>query len=167
VKVEGGDSKSPRGEKMPSKNKFPFRVFEAPEVSSFALGSSHDVYEHFKGYSTADREMFIILFLNSKNKIIDSELHTIGDVDSSAVYPRQVFRSALIRNCASIICVHNHPGGDPEPSICDKDITKALVKGGSLLGVQVLDHIIIAKSGYFSFGDQGLIADYSIAANSY
>jgi DNA repair protein RadC len=147
---------------MASKNKFPFRVFEVPEVSNFNLSSSHDVYERFKAYSTADREMFIILFLDSRNHVIDSELHTIGDVDSSSVYPRQVFRSALLHNCASIICVHNHPGGDPEPSLCDKDITKALVRAGAMLQIDVLDHIIVSRSGYFSFGDQGLIADYSI-----
>jgi DNA repair protein RadC len=152
---------------MASKTKFPFKVFEVPEVSNFNLSSSHDVYERFKGYSTADREMFIILFLDTRNHVIDSELHTIGDVDSSSVYPRQVFRSALLHNCSSIICVHNHPGGDPEPSICDKDITKALVRAGALLQINVLDHVIVARSGYFSFEDQGLIADYSIAANSY
>jgi len=149
---------------MVSKTKFPFRVFEVPEVSSFNLGSSHDVYERFKAYSTADREMFIILFLDTRNHVIDSELHTIGDVDSSSVYPRQVFRSALLHNSSSIICVHNHPGGDPEPSLGDKDITKALVRAGALLQINVLDHVIVSRSGYFSFGDHGLIREYSIEA---
>jgi DNA repair protein RadC len=58
--------------------------------------------------------------------------------------------------------VHNHPGGDPEPSACDKDITKALVRAGAMLQINVLDHVIVSRSGYFSFGDKGLIADYSI-----
>ena len=149
---------------MVSKTKFPFKVFEVPEVSNFNLGSSRDVYERFKAYSTADREMFMILFLDTCNHIIDSELHTIGDVDSSSVYPRQVFRSALRHNSSSIICVHNHPGGDPEPSLGDKDIREVLVQAGALLQIKVLDHVIVSRSGYFSFGDHGLIREYSIEA---
>ena len=135
-----------------------------PEVSNFNLGCSRDVYERFKAYSTADREMFMILFLDTCNHIIDSELHTIGDVDSSSVYPRQVFRSALLHNSSSIICVHNHPGGDAEPSLGDKDITKVLVRAGVLLQIKALDHVIVSRSGYFSFGDDGLIREYSIEA---
>ena len=149
---------------MVSKTKFPFRVFEMPEVSSFNLSYSHDVYKRFKAYSTADRKMFIILFLDTCSHIIDSELHTIGDVDSSSVYPRQVFRSALLHNSSSIICVHNHPGGDPEPSLCDKDITKVLVRAGAMLQISVVDHVIVSRSGYFSFGDHGLIEQYSMGA---
>ena len=147
---------------MVSETKFPFKVFEMPEVSNFNLGSSRDVYERFKAYSTADREMFMILFLDTCNHIIDSELHTIGDVDSSSVYPRQVFRSALHHNSSSIICVHNHPGGDPEPSLGDKDITEVLVRAGAMLQINVLDHVIVSRSGYFSFGDHGLIEQYSM-----
>ena len=147
---------------MVSETKFPFKVFEVPEVSNFNLSSSHDVYRRSKAYSTADREMFIILFSDTRNHVIDSELHTIGDVDSSSVYPRQVFRSALRHNSASIICVHNHPGGDPEPSLCDKDITKALVRAGAMLQISVVDHVIVSRSGYFSFGDHGLIREYSM-----
>jgi DNA repair protein RadC len=144
-----------------------FRVFEKPAIETpFSFSSPKDVYEKMKGYQKADREFFFLLFLDTKNHCINIETHSIGSVDSSAVYPREVFRSALLKNATSVIFVHNHPGGDPEPSESDKAMTRQLVFCSSLLGINVLDHVILGDDGkFFSFADQGFIGDYEAQAN--
>lgn len=137
------------------------RINETKEVMyDFKFHSSRDVYDKMKEYSKADREMFMVMYLTANNKVIDCELHSIGMVDSSAVYPREVFRGALLANACSIICIHNHPSGGCAPSSCDNEITKEIVKAGVLLQVRVLDHVILGSEGYYSYGDEGLIGDY-------
>lgn len=144
------------------KDSLNFSVFEVPKISSFRVSNSRDVYDQVYHYSKADREVFLLLFLDSKNKVIDIETHTIGSVDSSAVYPQQVFRSALIHNASALICVHNHPSGDPEPSLMDKEITKQIAMGAYILNIKFLDHVIVGDGRYYSFGDSGLINDYEV-----
>ena len=138
------------------------KVFEKPTLEkNVFFASSKEVFDYMFFYQKADREMFVLIFLNAKNIVIDDEVHAVGDVNSSAVYPRQVFRSALMNNAVSIICAHNHPTGDPEPSNGDREITKQLVEGGKLLGIKILDHIIVGDQGkYYSFADKGLIEEY-------
>lgn len=137
-----------------------FKVFEKPVVSKNIVHSSKEVYEYLRYYSKADRELFIVIYLNAKNYIIDDEIHTAGQVDSSGVFPKQVFRGALIHNASSLVIAHNHPSGDPEPSIQDNEITKQLVKCGLILDCKILDHIIIGDDKFYSFADCGLIGDY-------
>jgi len=139
-----------------------FKIFHKPVIKKpFAFGSSAEVYEKMKGYQKADREMFIVLFLNAKNVVTKIETHSIGSVDVSAVYPYQIFRSALINNASSIICVHNHPTGDPKPSNSDRWITKQISIGSHVIGIRLLDHVVLGDYGrYFSFADDGLIEDY-------
>ena len=137
------------------------KVFEKPSLDkNVFFHDSKEVFNYMTCYAKADREIFVLIFLNSRNIVIDEEIHTVGDVDSSAVYPRQVFRSALMNNAVAIICVHNHPGGNNEPSGGDEDITKKLVRGGKLLGIRILDHIIVGDSSYYSFADKGLLEEY-------
>ncbi|GAJ04953.1 unnamed protein product [marine sediment metagenome] len=139
-----------------------FKVFQKPIIKKpFAFSSSAVVAEKMKDYQKADREMFILLFLNAKNFVTAIETHTVGNVDGSAVYPQQVLRSALLNNACSIICVHNHPTGDPEPSISDRLITKQISVGSRVIGIRLLDHVVLGDYGrYFSFADDGLIEDY-------
>ena len=133
-----------------------FRVFESPEIEiPFALLSSQNVYEKLRPYAKADREIALILHLDSKNVIIEIETHTIGTLVSSAVYPREVFRSALAYNSRSIILAHNHPSGDCTPSSEDIKITKVLRQGGDIIGIGVLDHLIFSTTGYRSLADGG------------
>ena len=142
------------------------RVCEAVEPGFKAiLSSSQAVFDYAKELASADREFFIILHLNTKNRLIESEVHAIGAVDSSAVYPREVMRSALLYNSSCLIFVHNHPSGDPDPSLSDMEITRAVVCAAKLLGLKVLDHIIIAKDRFYSFSDAGKIEDYDRTSN--
>ena len=116
-----------------------FKVFHKPIIKKpFSFSSSAEVYQKMKAYQKADREIFVLLFLNAKNVVTNIETHTIGTVDTSAVYPQQIFRSALLNNASSIICVHNHPSGDPDPSLSDREITKQISIGSHVLGIRLL-----------------------------
>lgn len=108
------------------------------------------------------REKFKVMFLDAKNQIIDEKTIFEGTVDSSAVYPREIIKSALKHDASSLIFVHNHPTGDPEPSSSDRQITKELIFAASAIQIRVLDHIIIGNNCYFSFADKGLIEEYAL-----
>jgi len=96
------------------------------------------------------QEVFGILILNTKNKIVAAHEVSRGALNSSLVHPREVFKPAVLHNAASIICFHNHPSGDPEPSRDDIEVTKRLVEAGKIMGIEVLDHIIVGEDRYVS-----------------
>jgi DNA repair protein RadC len=108
------------------------------------------------------KEHFKVFFLNSKNQILEEKTLFEGTVDSSAVYPREIMKDALRFDAAALIFAHNHPSGDPDPSFCDREITKELVFAARVMGLKVLDHIVIGNNCYFSFADHGLISDYDL-----
>ncbi|WP_373426121.1 RadC family protein [Paenibacillus radicibacter] len=101
------------------------------------------------------KEHFVCLFLNTKNHVIGQETLSIGSLNAAIVHPREIFRAAITRSAASIVCVHNHPSGDPTPSEEDIDITKRLLEAGGIIGIDVLDHIIIGDSRFVSLKEQG------------
>ena len=103
------------------------------------------------------KEQFRVIMLNIKNKIIKEILISQGSLTSSIVHPREVICPAIRESAASLIFIHNHPSGDPEPSIDDIEITRRLCKSCSIVGINVLDHIIIAENGYFSFKQKNML----------
>jgi len=106
-----------------------------------------------------DREHFVVLMLDQKNKVIGIHTVSIGSLTASIVHPREVFKPVILSNAAAIILAHNHPSGAPQPSQEDRVLTVRLVAAGKLLGISVLDHVIIGDgtSAYFSFADEGLL----------
>jgi DNA repair protein RadC len=123
--------------------------------------SSREVFDYlFHALRGLKRENFKVLFLDAKNQILEEKTLFEGTVDSSAVYPREIIKDALRYDASSLIFVHNHPSGDPEPSPCDKEITRELVFAARVMQLKVLDHIIIGDNRFFSFADQGLIEEY-------
>ena len=108
------------------------------------------------------KEVFKVIYLNSRSQIIDTTDLFEGTVNSSAVSPREVMEGAIKSNAASIIFVHNHPSGNAEPSRSDKQLTKDLVYAGSIMQIKVLDHIVIGNDRYFSFAGEGLIEQYEL-----
>ncbi len=103
------------------------------------------------------REQFQVVLLDQKNKIIKDVMVSQGSLTASVVHPREVFNLAIRDSAAAIICVHNHPSGDPQPSREDRALTTRLGEAGRLLGIQVLDHIIVGRDTYMSFADEGLL----------
>jgi len=106
------------------------------------------------------KELFKVIYLNSQNQIIDTTDLFEGTVNASSIYPREIMKAALGRDTVSLIFVHNHPSGDPEPSKHDKEVTRDLVFAGAIMQIRVLDHIIIGNNRYFSFAGEGLIEEY-------
>jgi DNA repair protein RadC len=106
-----------------------------------------------------DREVFMVLHLDTKNNILNIHFASIGSLSTSVVHPREIFCHAVRNQSAAIICAHNHPSGDSAPSREDKEATDRLVQAGKILGIRVLDHIVIGSysTQYFSFADSGLI----------
>jgi DNA repair protein RadC len=100
-------------------------------------------------------EVFAIICLSTKHRVIAYHEVSRGTLDATLVHPREVFKAALLANAAAIILAHNHPSGDPTPSADDVGLTRRLVDGGTLLGVDVLDHIIVGDGRYYSFKEGG------------
>jgi DNA repair protein RadC len=115
----------------------------------------YDLYRHRVGWRT--REQFLVLALNSRNLILAEELCAVGTVNTVHVSPSDVLKPAVLRSAASIICLHNHPSGDPTPSAEDRCLTERICRAASLMGVRMLDHIILAPHSYYSFSDAGAL----------
>lgn len=125
--------------------------------------SSREVFDYlYHSLRGLKREKFKVIFLDTKNQILEEKTIFEGTVDSSAVYPREIIQEALKYDASSLIFVHNHPSGDPAPSESDREITRELVFAANIMQIKVLDHIIIGNNCYFSFADEGLIEDYEI-----
>lgn len=100
-------------------------------------------------------EHFIVLFLNTKNRVIGRQTLSIGSLNASIVHPREVFRAAIRRSSASILCAHNHPSGDPTPSPEDLQLTRRLRDAGELVGIELLDHLVIGDRRFVSLKQLG------------
>lgn len=117
------------------------------------IGSPEDAYKAITTITNVQeeaQEVFGILILNIKNKIVAVHEVSRGTLNSSMVHPREVFKPAVLHNAAAIICFHNHPSGDLTPSKDDIEITNKLIEAGEILGIEVLDHIIVGDDGYAS-----------------
>jgi DNA repair protein RadC len=108
-------------------------------------------------FTDAAKEHFFLICLNTRNRVINKKLVSVGNLDSSIVHPREVFKDAITSLAASVIFAHNHPSGDLEPSADDINLTRRLVEAGDLLGIQVLDHIIFSNKDHISLKSRNLI----------
>ena len=105
------------------------------------------------------QEHFLCISLNGANEVIERRIVTIGLLNKSPVHPREVFADVIADRAAAVIFVHNHPSGDLRPSESDLNIHRQLTEAGKILGIQVLDHVIVTRKGYYSFQEAGLLAD--------
>ncbi len=129
---------------------------QTPEYKSIELDNPEKVFKLIKSkLKDYHKEHFYIIALNSRNYSI-AEV-SVGSLNASIVHPREVFAEAIKNKAASVIFVHNHPSGNPEPSENDLLITKRLVESGKILGIEISDHIIVTKDNFFSFKNNGLI----------
>ncbi len=134
------------------------RILSQPKwLVNKKITSPQDIAEIFIPILRDDnKEKFIVVCLNSANKIIKHETISIGNLNSSVVHPREVFKVAIDNSSASIILIHNHPSGNPEPSNEDIRITKKIVETGKIMEIPVFDHLIIAGETYTSFVEKRL-----------
>jgi DNA repair protein RadC len=103
-----------------------------------------------------EQEHFQVLYLDTRNRLLGSETVYIGSLNASHIRVAEVFRDAIKRNCAAIIVAHNHPSGDPSPSPEDVEVTRQLIEAGSLLNIELLDHLIIGQQRFVSLRERGL-----------
>ncbi|MDP6977868.1 MAG: DNA repair protein RadC [Myxococcota bacterium] len=114
------------------------------------------IYRHFHPrLRDCEHERFLAVLLDSRHCVVGERLISQGTLTASLVHPREVFRPALRASAAAIVVVHNHPSGDPAPSTEDREVTRRLERAGRLIGVRVLDHVVVAERGYFSFRESG------------
>ena len=99
-------------------------------------------------------EHFGVLLLDTKHRVLRTSVLSIGTLDASIVHPREVFREATAAGAAAIVLFHNHPSGDPEPSVDDAELTQRMMAAGVLMGIQVIDHVILADNRYYSFREK-------------
>ncbi len=123
--------------------------------------SAREIFDYlYHSMRDLKKEVFRVIYLSGQNQIIDIADLFEGTVNASSVYPREIMREAIRHNATSLIFVHNHTSGDPQPSRQDKDITRDLVFAGNIMQIGVLDHIIIGDNSYYSFASEGLIEKY-------
>ena len=127
-------------------------------LENIIVNSSGMVYKYFYNlFRNKKQEYFYAVYLDNKKKVIDTKLLFIGTLNYSIVHPREVFKEALLLSASSIICIHNHPSGNIEPSKDDIEVTSRLISVGKTLGIPVVDHLIIGNNKYFSFVDNGIL----------
>ena len=137
------------GLRMVRSNPAPKRRMSSPEEVFDLLGP---------GLVFEQREIFRVLSLGPRNDLLSVDTVARGTRDACMVHARDIFSRALSIGASSIILVHNHPSGDPAPSIEDRELTKRVARGGALLGIEVMDHIIIASQGYISLREEGCLS---------
>ncbi|HEM7949080.1 RadC family protein [Citrobacter koseri] len=104
-----------------------------------------------------EREVFMVLYLDNQDRLLESETLFAGSINHVQVHPREIVKSALRFNAAAVVLGHNHPSGDPEPSQCDRNITSRLKEALALVDVNILDHLVVGSDGIVSFAERGWI----------
>jgi DNA repair protein RadC len=142
------------------------RLTVAVEIGRRALHAARRLPEPLRGGEDVFRllhprlahlqtENFFALYLDAKGRLLHERSVSCGTLTSSLVHPREVFAPALLHRAATLVVAHNHPSGDPEPSSEDRAATRRLQRAGRLLGIELLDHVVIARAGYASFVERG------------
>lgn len=131
---------------------------ERCQVPLRVIGSPADAFAILQGeIGDSDRECFVILLLDTRNRVIGLHPVSVGSLNASLVHPRETFKAAILCNVASLILAHCHPSGDLNPSAEDLAITKRLVQVGDLMGIAIVDHLILNDTTYISLKDRGLM----------
>jgi len=133
------------------------RAMEVNDTNLPTIVTPKDVVAQLTELYQNKKEHFIVLYLNARNQLVHKETLSIGTLNANLVHPREVFEPALKHSAANILVAHHHPSGDPKPSEDDLEITKRLVEAGKMMGVEVLDHVIIATNSVFSFKEEKLL----------
>ena len=123
--------------------------------SNRRITGAADVYEELKAFGSKSQEHFLVITLDGASHVINTRTVFIGTLNRSLVHPREVFADAIADRAAGIIIAHNHPSGVLDASHADRQITQRLKEVASLVGIELLDHVILTRDGYVSFSDEG------------
>ena len=128
-------------------------LFVKEKATGMKITSSREVYNSCYEMVAADQELFMIIGFNTRNVEIFREVTFKGGLDSAAIDPKIIFRHLLLKNCSAFICVHNHPGGEKDPSLNDIKVTQKLYEVSKSITIAMMDHIIVSDDGFYSFAD--------------
>ena len=131
------------------------RAAVATATSAVHIASPGDGFQYLRKLRYCPTEIFVVVLMNTKNRIIKTEQIAEGSLTSAVVHPREVFAPAVTAHAACILVAHNHPSGDPYPSQEDRNLTRALEEAGNVLGIPLLDHLVIGDDRYYSFKEHG------------
>ena len=135
-----------------------FELMKRQKKTFKSIRSAKEVFDYLSPrMSQLEKEQFVVLHLNARNKLLKTEIISIGTANSSIVHAREVFKTAIRENVSNIILVHNHPSGITDPSPKDIQVTKSLLKSSRIVGITILDHVIIGDD-YFSFLENKLLS---------
>lgn len=126
------------------------RLYKKNDVGLTVIRTAEDVYRFLSEMQSLPKEQLRGLYLDTHNRVIHQEIISIGTINSNIVHPREVFRPALEYNAAAVVLAHNHPSGVVTPSLSDSQITKQIIEAGKIIGINLLDHVIVAKDGFAS-----------------
>lgn len=134
------------------------RMTKATRVHNISLNSAHSVANYYmEELRHEDREKLLLCMFDSKCTLLRDEVISIGTINASLISPREIFKQAFMHQAVYIILLHNHPSGNPMPSLQDKIVTRKIQECGDLLGISLSDHIIIGDNQYFSFKEKNLL----------
>ena len=136
------------------------RFLKEKSLTRIKIRTSKDIVDHFMPYlRDMKKEVFKVVLLDGKNKIIKDVTISEGTLTKSIVHPREVIKEAVTESASALVLIHNHPSGEPQPSQDDIEITNRIISACELVGIKVLDHVIIGDNNYFSFFNEGLITE--------
>jgi len=134
------------------------RAMRSYEKRLPVIGSPEEALAQLSGIASLRREHFVVLYLNARNQLVHKETVSVGTLTASLVHPREVFAPALEVRAAAVLLAHNHPSGEMGPSDDDVALTEQLIEAGGLMGIDVVDHLILSRSGYVSLKELGIIS---------
>lgn len=134
------------------------RIHQYKPEERYVIRSPEDGADYvMEEMRSLNQEHLVALFLNTKNQVIHQQTIFIGGLNASIVHPREIFREAVKRSAASVVCAHNHPSGDPSPSQEDIHVTRRLVEAGKIMGIELLDHLVIGNNRFISLKEKGYL----------
>lgn len=134
------------------------RIHQYKPEERYVIRSPEDGADYvMEEMRSLNQEHLVALFLNTKNQVIHQQTIFIGSLNASIVHPREIFREAVKRSAASVVCAHNHPSGDPSPSQEDIHVTRRLVEAGKIMGIELLDHLVIGNNRFISLKEKGYL----------
>lgn len=142
------------------------RLYDPGSGEFPVLRNPRDTARYLEGMARLSREQFRCLYLNTVNRVIRDEVISIGSLNASLVHPREVFHYAIHYSAASILLAHNHPGGSLDPSREDIQLTRQLLAVSRVMSIPILDHLIIGRSGWFSFQEHGLLSESALQCSA-
>jgi DNA repair protein RadC len=136
-----------------------YEIISVRKRKSIKITNPMDMYKAIKRYGSNEQEQFLVITLNVSNEIIAIHIASIGSANLTIIQPRDIFKYAVRDNAVAIAVAHNHPSGALTPSPEDVGITERIIEAGKILGIHVIDHLIISKRNYYSFGQDGKIPE--------